>query len=375
METNMRDRALAGIKPQSLIRLVELISTECAIRLWHALPDELGVYARAVLERGDHRYDASLIQAMWPRLEEFLRIKSDTDDGCRELLDMQIHDAFLDAAWPHLKRAMLRQGELTPRDKRLLAHYRADRGEFATLVVTGIALDHADHFAHAGLKRLRLPRFHRGRADAFRYLVSLCERSLEEIAIDEGIVPELFDVLHQARGPQQRTVCACPQVSFGEMLWISRWWMETRNVGVVVRARGGERWVPRSRHFAVYDTETNEPARLLPCDPPLRGRTEFTHEDAAWILAESERRKNKRRQQVNCPECGAYDPTAQHMRTGDGYMCANRITKKRAPRAVPDAIKKQRPQKIGELSKAIAKPKRTPTANPRKRVAATKKLC
>ncbi|ELR14703.1 uncharacterized protein ACA1_337590 [Acanthamoeba castellanii str. Neff] len=318
---NMWDCALAGIKPQSLICLVELISMECAIRLWHALPDELGVYARAVLEWGDHRYDASLIQAMWPWLEEFLRVKSDTDAGCCELLDMQIHDAFLDAVWPHLKRAMLRLGELTPRNKRLLAHYWADRSEFATLVITSITLNHANHFAHAGLKRLRLPH------------------------------------------------------SFGEMLWISRWWMETRNIGVVVRARGGERWVPRSRHFAVYDTETNEPARLLPCDPPLRGRTEFTHEDAAWILAESERRKNKRRQQVNCPECGAYDPTAQHMRTGDGYMCANRITKKRAPRAVPYAIKKQRPQKIGELSKAIAKPKRTPTANPRKRVAATKKLC
>jgi hypothetical protein len=266
------DRALAGITPESLLRLFELVGIEKALEIWNALPDEKGIHARALLEKGAHSFGPELVAGFEPKLNEYLSAKSASASGRDEILNMQFHEAFIDLAWPYIKTAMLSHGEIAPKDTRLLSHYHRDSAEFHTLVVTTLALQYATLFVHPGLKKLRLPRFHRDQTQSLRDLIFVCGPALAEIAVDEGIVPELLDILHQTRNKGQRVVCVCPQVSFGEMLWMARWWLETRDAGIVIRAHNGERWVPRAIQRVEVDEVPVGPPRIVPGNPPLRGK-------------------------------------------------------------------------------------------------------
>jgi hypothetical protein len=306
-----------GISSEALLRLFEILPVECCTQIWTSISDDDGSHARALLQqqRGKQRpLRAELAPIVWSRLQRYLEHIMKTENGRRELLDMHINDHFVDQCWPYLCQAM--GNELDPRDPRLLVRYTSDATRFTELRVTSMALEHASMFVHPKLTQLNVRRFDRDAADKLKELVFLCGPSLAIIHVEEGIVPELLDIIHQALPPHQRQqLCyRCPSVSFGEMLWMARWWQETRDIRLVVEAVDGERWAPR-RASAWYNLGST----------PLRAKKQFSYTDAAWIIAEAERRKAARRNaSMLCPACGQHDPTARHLWIGDGYTCTRR---------------------------------------------------
>lgn len=336
------DAALAGIASSSLNRLFELLGTDNALGLWERLPDPKGNHARAILRRSAYAYEQRFAVGLWPRLAEFLERLTQSPEGQRELLDTQFHDCFAESAWPYVCRAMLQLngGGFAPTDRRLMALYARDVGQFSALVYTPLTVEFAALFVHPGIKRLHVPRYAREQAAGMHKLLQVVGTSVNELVVDEGVVPDLFDLLHSARksmsmaDAQHEIAYVVERLSFAEMLWVARWWRETNDAGISVRASKGERWQPTRPPYdpSAGSEQQRGPPRVLPLDPPLRGRSAFGIHDADWIIGEAERRKSLCRRNINfCPECHSYDPSGRHLsRTGDGYTC----TKKHAAPAV-----------------------------------------
>lgn len=370
------DVALSGIASSSVNRLFEVLGTDNALSLWERMPDEKGNHARALLRRSAYAYEQRLAVGLWPRLAEFLERLTQSPEGQRELLDTQFHDCFVESAWPYVCRAMLQLngGGFAPTDRRLINLYARDVEQFSALVYTPLAVEFVGLFVHPGIKRLHVPRYAREQAPGMHRLLQAVGLNVSELFVDEGVVPDLFDLLHSARksmamaDAEHEIAYVVERLSFAEMLWVARWWRETGDAGICVRATKGERWQPTRPPFdpASGMEQPRGPPRVLPLDPPLRGRSTFGIADADWIIGEAERRKSLCRRNANfCPECHSYDPSGRHLsRTGDGYTCTKKHTATSAVAAAPVApvVKKGRSATPG-AAPAIVKRSRRPVGN------------